>query len=196
MTSCCPVICRHTRHHSPPTVSVGLTASASVVIDERGRAVSQGVVEQGGLGAIDRLYLPGQIRSLDGGRQPAPLLGGDACARLRSEEEGGFDPRLRYVVDWDCWLRLSRKWPVAWLARPTVQVRWHPASETHRFKTGLADLDETARMLETLFGLDLKDRSRSHPPAPCRARSSGPGISEPGPRCPSRGHSRAARRPF
>ncbi len=38
-----------------------------------------------------------------------------------------------------------------------MQVRWHPASETHRFKTGLADLDETARMLETLFELDLKD---------------------------------------
>ena len=52
---------------------------------------------------------------------------------------------------------LSRKWSVAWLAQPTVQVRWHPASETHRFKTGLADLEETAGMLETLFGIDLKD---------------------------------------
>jgi hypothetical protein len=75
------------------------------------------------------------------------------------KEEGGFDQRLRYVVDWDCWLRLSRKWQVAWLARPTVAVRWHPASETHRFKTGMADLEETGHMLETLFELDLKDRT-------------------------------------
>ena len=92
------------------------------------------------------------------------------------QEEGGFDPRLGYVVDWDCWLRLSRKWPVAWLARPTVQIRWHPASETHRFKTGLADLEETSRMVETLFGHDLKDHpdcARLRHAAP---RSAGPSI--------------------
>jgi len=71
--------------------------------------------------------------------------------------EGGFNDRLRYVVDWDCWLRLSRKWSVSWLARPTVQIRWHSASETHRFKAGQADLDETADMLRTLFEGDLKD---------------------------------------
>jgi hypothetical protein len=38
-------------------------------------------------------------------------------------------------------------------------VRWHCASETHRFKTGLADLDETARMLDQLFTVDLKDHA-------------------------------------
>jgi hypothetical protein len=72
---------------------------------------------------------------------------------------GGFDPALRYVLDWDFWLRLSRKWQVAWLARPSVSVRWHSASETHRFKTGLDDLDETARMLDQLFTVDLKDHA-------------------------------------
>ena len=72
---------------------------------------------------------------------------------------GGFDPSLRYVVDWDLWLRLSRTWRVAWLASPTVLVRWHSASETHRFKTGMADLDESAHMLETLFELDLNDHT-------------------------------------
>ena len=49
-------------------VSVGLTASASVVIDERGCAVSQGVVEQGDAWPIRRLYLPGQFaRSMAAG---------------------------------------------------------------------------------------------------------------------------------
>ena len=55
---------------------------------------------------------------------------------------GGFDPAFRYVVDWEFWIRVSRKWKVAWLARPTVQVRWHTGSETHRFTAGTGDLDE------------------------------------------------------
>ena len=59
-------------------------------------------------------------------------------------------------LDWDFWLRVSRRWKVAWLARPTVRVRWHAASETHRFKAGTADLEESATMLETLFSVDLK----------------------------------------
>jgi glycosyltransferase involved in cell wall biosynthesis len=138
--------------------SIGLTASASVVIDEHGQPVSPAVVEQGGLGPIDRVFEAAQLApSMAGGN---PLRCSAVTLRVAAfKEEGGFDPRLRYVVDWDCWLRLSRKWQIAWLARPTVGVRWHPASETHRFKTGLGDLDETAHVLEALFELDLKDHA-------------------------------------
>src|SRR5207244_3717609 len=64
---------------------------------------------------------------------------------------GGFNPALRYVVDWDFWLRVARRWALAWLATPTVDVRWHEASETHRFKTGTLDLEETERLLADLF---------------------------------------------
>src|SRR5437660_461379 len=39
----------------------------------------------------------------------------------------------------------------AWLARPSVAIRWHLASETHRFKTGTDDLDEQFRLLDGLF---------------------------------------------
>jgi glycosyltransferase involved in cell wall biosynthesis len=138
--------------------SIGLTASASGVIDDRSRPVSHEVVEQGGLGAIDRTFEPGQFAAAMAGGNP--LRCSAVMLRVAAlNQVAGFDPRLRYVVDWDCWLRISRRWPVAWLARPTVQVRWHSASETHRFKTGLTDLDETARMLETLFGIDLKDHT-------------------------------------
>jgi hypothetical protein len=73
-------------------------------------------------------------------------------------DAGGFDGLYRYALDWDFWLRISRRWGVGWLARPTVQVRWHGASETHRFKTATADLDESSRLLEQLFAVDLKDR--------------------------------------
>jgi hypothetical protein len=72
-------------------------------------------------------------------------------------DSGRFDTSYRYVVDWDLWMRLSRRWKVAWRARPSVLVRWHRGSETHRFKTGMADLDETARLSESLFADDLRD---------------------------------------
>ena len=65
---------------------------------------------------------------------------------------------FRYVVDWDFWLRVSRRWQVVWLAKPTVQIRWHSGSETHRFAVGTDDLDETSRLLEQLFEIDWKDR--------------------------------------
>jgi hypothetical protein len=71
---------------------------------------------------------------------------------------GGFNPAFRYVVDWEFWIRVSRRWKVAWLTKPSVQVRWHAASETHRFKAGTADLDETSRLVEQLFAEDWKDR--------------------------------------
>ena len=86
------------------------------------------------------------------------MLGGHApMRRIRRYR------RVRRVVSirprWDFRLRVSRRWKVGWLARPTVHVRWHAASETHRFKTGTADLDETARLLEELFAVDLKERA-------------------------------------
>jgi GT2 family glycosyltransferase len=138
--------------------SLGMIASASMVIDDRGQPVPSTVVEQGGVGPIDRVVEPGRLAvSMAGGnplRCSAVTLNVAAFRRV-----GGFDPSWRYVVDWDFWLRLSRAWRVAWLARPTVLVRWHSASETHRFKTGLADLDESARILEQLFAVDLKDHA-------------------------------------
>jgi hypothetical protein len=73
------------------------------------------------------------------------------------EALGGFNPALRYVVDWDFWLRAAAAWPLAWLAETTVDLRWHPASETHRFKTGTTDLEETLAVLaSTLAWLSAK----------------------------------------
>ena len=137
--------------------AIGLVAGASQVIDERGEPVDETVVGRGGLGSEDRVFPAGTLAAdmVEGN----PLRCSAATIRRAAfQDAGGFDPTLRYVLDWDFWLRVSRRWKVAWLARPTVQVRWHGASETHRFKTGTADLEESARMLETLFNIDLKDR--------------------------------------
>jgi hypothetical protein len=136
--------------------SVGLVASAADVVDEQGDSVSKTVVEPGGLGPADRLFPPGHLAELMACGNPFRC----SAVTLRVEsftDVGGFDPSYRYVVDWDLWLRVGRRWKVAWLARPTVQVRWHSESETQRFKAGTDDLDETARILEQLFARDLKD---------------------------------------
>ena len=134
---------------------IGLVASASEVIDLIGAPVSERVVGRGGLGSINRIFLPGELA--------AEMVSGNplrcsavSIRRAAFEDVNGFDASYHYVLDWDFWLRVSRRWKVRWLARPTVQVRWHSASETHRFKTGLSDLYETSRMLEELFEVDLK----------------------------------------
>jgi hypothetical protein len=141
--------------------SIGLVASGSTVIDERGQPVPADLVERGGLGPVDRVYDPGTLAPTMVAGNPL-RCSAVTLRRTAFQDAGGFDPSYRYVVDWDCWLRLSRHWRVAWLARPSVRVRWHLASETHQFKAGTADLEETARLMEVLFATDLKE----HPDVP------------------------------
>jgi hypothetical protein len=135
---------------------VGLVASASVVIDESGRAVPETIVEPGGLRPADRVYEPGRLaEEMVTGN---PLRCSAVSIRVEAfQSVGGFNPAYRYVLDGDFWLRLSRQWRVAWLSRPSVEVRWHPASETHRFKMSMDDLDESVRLLDELFAVDLKN---------------------------------------
>jgi hypothetical protein len=137
--------------------SIGLVASASEVIGEAGEPVPPTVVERGGLGPVDRIYQPGELAGVMVLGNPL-RCSSVTIRRAAFLEAGGFDPLYRYVLDWDFWLRVSRHWKVAWLARPTVRVRWHPGSETHRLKVGTDDLDETAGMMERLFSIDLKER--------------------------------------
>ncbi len=132
---------------------LGLVASAAGVIDDAGHPVAETVVGRGGLGDRDRVFAPGEwLRKL---AIENPLR--CSAVSLRAEAHaavGGFDPSYRYVVDWDFWLRVSRDRGLAWLAKPSVDVRWHLASETHRFKTSTADLDETVRLLDLLYASD------------------------------------------
>jgi glycosyltransferase involved in cell wall biosynthesis len=129
---------------------VGLVASASGVIDAAGSPVPETVVGRGGLGPVDQTFLPGEALARLAAGNPLRC----SAVTLRAEahaEAGGFDPSLRYVVDWDFWARVASRWSLAWRAAATVDVRWHPASETHRFKTGTADLEESERVLDALL---------------------------------------------
>ena len=131
----------------------GLICSAAEVIDEQGEAVPSAVVQPGGLGALDRVFEPGTlIREL---AVENPLR----CSAVTLNKQahgavGGFDGAFRYVVDWDFWLRVAARFPIVWQARPTVAVRWHLGSETHRFKTGTTDLDEQMVLLERLHSTE------------------------------------------
>jgi GT2 family glycosyltransferase len=137
---------------------IGLVASATEAIDEHGSRLPPTIVGPGGLGLIDRVLEPGALAAeMSLGN---PLRCSAVTMRLAAfAQVGGFDAFYRYVLDWDFWLRVSRQWKVAWLATPTVQVRWHRGSETFRLKTGTDDLDETSRLLERFFAIDLKDRT-------------------------------------
>ena len=99
--------------------AIGLVASASEVIDERGDPVAETVVGRGGLGPVNRIFPAGTLASamVEGNPLRCSAV---TIRRAAFDDVGGFDPRFRYVVDWDFWLRVSRRWKVAWLARPTV----------------------------------------------------------------------------
>jgi glycosyltransferase involved in cell wall biosynthesis len=141
---------------------VGLIAGQVRVIDENSQSVAPSVVDPGGgivLGAM-----PHSVEFLD---FPPGGLCDWLCAsnplrcsavvtnRAAHTEVGGFDPSYRYVVDWEFWYRVSGTWGASWrLCDPTVLIRWHSASETHRFKTGVDDLDEANRLVENIAELE------------------------------------------
>lgn len=132
--------------------SVGLVASASLVIDDAGIEVPPSIVERGGLGLHNHLFAPRE--ALPALARSNPLRCSAVSLRVAAHAQaGGFDPAFRYVVDWDLWLRLAQHWSLAWLATPSVDVRWHQASETHRFKQGLIDLQETEQVLHAALAL-------------------------------------------
>ncbi|MDG3004250.1 glycosyltransferase [Paludisphaera mucosa] len=130
---------------------LGLIAGPADVVDQEGRPVPPTVVKPGGLSDP----VPGRFLDFPPGGFSPRLEGSNIlrCSAVTTskrahEEVGGFDPTYRYVVDWDFWLRVADRFGVAWIAgEPKVSVRWHAASETHRFKLGLDDLEETERLL-------------------------------------------------
>jgi glycosyltransferase involved in cell wall biosynthesis len=141
---------------------LGFVASAAEVIDAEGNAVPASVIERGNVAVEDQLFERGvfleKLVVANPLRCSAVTVSKDAHTAV-----GGFDPALRYVVDWEFWIRVARRYPVAWLAKPSVAVRWHTESETHRFKHGVADLEEAVtlvRDLNTQDGPRLAERRR------------------------------------
>jgi glycosyltransferase involved in cell wall biosynthesis len=141
------------------TTSIGLVAGPARVIDEHSKPVPDSVVDPGGkvvTGMMPRNleflgFPPGDFTEFL--KEDNPLrCSAVVTNRAAHADVGGFDPSYRYVVDWEFWYRVSRKYAVSWkLHEPTVLVRWHASSETHRFKTGTEDLEEAAFFLDSIF---------------------------------------------
>ncbi|OJW23513.1 MAG: hypothetical protein BGO49_02670 [Planctomycetales bacterium 71-10] len=130
---------------------LGLLAGPADVVDGSGRVVPPTIIEYGGIadegpaGVVD--FAPG---AFSGRLAASNVLRCSAVTTSRRAHEilGGFDPAWRYVVDWEFWLRAADRFGVRWIVgEPLVSVRWHAGSETHRFKHGLDDLEESARLL-------------------------------------------------
>ncbi len=136
-------------YRNPSTCRLGLLASGAAMIDDDDREIPRTIVDPGGLGPSDREFAPGEmVRWLAVGN---PLR----CSAVTIVKEahadvGGFDPALRYVVDWDFWVRVAERWGVSWMTANTIAMRWHHRSETHRFKTGTLDLEESAQLFERI----------------------------------------------
>jgi glycosyltransferase involved in cell wall biosynthesis len=137
------------------TEKVGFLAGPAKVIDDQSRPVAESIVDPGG--RIPNPPGPGAPEFVE-------FRAGEFAAFLRTEnplrcsavvtsraahaEVGGFDPSYRYVVDWEFWYLVASRYAVSWKTdEPSVLIRWHAASETHRFKTGTADLVEIARLI-------------------------------------------------
>lgn len=157
---------------SSKDVRLGFVAGDSQTIDEEGHPVNPSIVDPGGnLIPVKGPYSlrvtvlePGKFTKYLTDQNPL-RCSAVTLNRKAHADVGGFDPRLRYVVDWDFWLRVARRWGVAWRSGdPSVLIRWHSRSETHRFKTGTADLDETLQLLERIEADNRNDQHRQRLP--------------------------------
>jgi glycosyltransferase involved in cell wall biosynthesis len=83
--------------------------------------LAEGILEGDWLGRISR----GQRLQC-----PSVVMRRDTYRRV-----GGFDPALRYVVDWEMWVRVAADFPVAYVPRPLAVYRIHAGAETRQIKS-------------------------------------------------------------
>ncbi len=126
---------------------VGFVCGAFDVIDGSGQPVSERVIERARLNS--RGYEAGEFVAELAVRNPVRCSTVTLSAKAH-RAVGGFDPRWKYVVDWDFWFRVAKQYPVAWMESASVAVRWHEGSETSRFRRGIEDLQEVGRLQERI----------------------------------------------
>ena len=56
-----------------------------------------------------------------------------------------FDARLHHSADWDLWIRLARRGPPAWVAKPLVAYRFHSGSASLDLAGMFSETDEIER---------------------------------------------------
>jgi glycosyltransferase involved in cell wall biosynthesis len=117
---------------------VGFVHSNIFRIDENGEVIGEHWIEDDGQDHVEsaarcfpRLF-EGNFVSF-----PSALFRRSAVVGL-----GGFDPRLRFVVDWEMWLRIALHHQVAYLAQPLVRYRLHGGMESAGWSGRLREIRE------------------------------------------------------
>ena len=66
---------------------------------------------------------------------------------------GGFDPALRWIIDWEMWIRVALATPVVYVAEALATYRMHAGAETSRLKNAAAIVDDLAMGLRHVRAL-------------------------------------------
>lgn len=146
---------------------VGLVYSRFHVIDERGKVIQANTNKGHGPERESDAIEPGQVflrRMLEGFCEVNPVSA--VFRRECWEKLGGFDESLKYVDDYDYWMRIAVYYDVAYLAAPLVLWRAHAQTLTSQFlaggKTGASPshLREQLRCKKAIldrYGKDIAD---------------------------------------
>lgn len=70
--------------------------------------------------------------------------------RSTYREVGGFDPTLRWIIDWEMWIRVAASTSVVYVREPLATYRMHAGAETGRMKESAGIADDLARGLERI----------------------------------------------
>ena len=89
------------------------------------------------------------------------ITGSASAALIRRDvliAEGGFNETLRECEDWDCWVRLARKYPFAAVSAPVTALMIWPGSASYNNDRMLAN---TQKLIDTTLLADLTGWRRS-----------------------------------
>jgi len=115
----------------------GLIYGKVFFTDASGRTVSEvetGPTDYEGLAALNLIC------------QPAAFF-----RRAAWDAVGGLDEDLLYAMDHDLWIRIARRFPLAYLPEPLATYRLHGESKTGGARHAVAFQEETLRVIEAHF---------------------------------------------
>ena len=122
-------------------VEAGAAFCRYVAIDEAGRWGNLAQLEQPEAGVIGGWL----ERIAVGQRLQTPCM---VVRREVYEAVGGFDRRGGFAEDWEMWVRIAARYPVAYLPEPLALYRVHPVSRTGRFLRTGENVRDLRRVIE------------------------------------------------